>query len=76
MGLEETPELRKLLRQTPCEFSFTQLLKALNAKHVGTQISAPAGTLVRRAEGNIFGDEGMDAGEGASGLAEERQSLG
>ena len=76
MGLEETPELRRLLRQTPCEFSFTQLLQALNVKSTGTPISAPAGTLVRRAEGDIFGNEGVDGGEGNSGVRRGAPKMG
>ena len=76
MGLEETPEVKKLLRQQPCEFSFTQLLQALCAKRVGTPIKAPAGALVRRSEGDIFGNEGLHMGEGASGVRRGAPKLG
>jgi hypothetical protein len=76
MGLEETPELRRLLRATPCEFSLKQLLQALTVKRVGHEITAPAGSLTQRTEGAIFSEGDMEGGEGFSGVRRGAPKMG
>ena len=76
MGLEETPELRRLLRATPCEFSLKQLLQALTVKRIGREIQAPAGSLVKRVEGTIFAEGDVDGGDGFSGVRRGAPKMG
>ena len=59
----ETEALRKLLRSTPCEFSFKDLIRALSAPDSAIRPGAPAGAppAAQSLSGDIFGDGGEDS---------------